>query len=313
MRWRSLLTVNVVIPCYDVGPEIRETLIAVLGQVFSTEVRIHITLVDDGSLETLAIPAGIDAKAVFIIRHAQNRGLAAARNTGANSNPGDLIWFLDADCVPGSTSALQAHLNVVNNCDVSVGPVRARQLGFWGEYQNLVAESRHVRLRRGLDIDACTSANLVIRRSAFEASGGFDERYRNYGFEDRDFLQRILHCGLNVGFAAGSVAYHDATLDLKGVCRKMEIAGRYSSTLFRIDHPLAYRNTSYGRLDVRDRPLLFRIMISISWTMLKACRRVVSRALQVRMIPFAMRALTARVYLALAYAYGTSQADHDAK
>lgn len=304
-------SIDISVPCFEVGDAIHDVLVSLLAILATARVGCQIFLTDDGSSPDRALTDRSVSRGVKVLRHALNRGRAAACNTGARSGTGELIWFLDADCVPASAATLQAHLKCIEDHDVSVGPIGTRGNGFWAEYQRGVADRRIARLRRDMDVNACTSANLMVRRKAFEAVGGFDERYTRYGFEDRDLFLRLMAAGARLGFAEGAVAFHDATLDLATVCRKMFTSARYSSTLFRAAHPDAYRATRYGQLDARNRGAAFRTAVGASWRVLRACMPAVNQALEVRVIPFAVRAAIARGYVANAYAFGTVQADSD--
>lgn len=86
--------VSVLIPCYNAGRWIRETLESVLAQTWPN---IEIVVVDDGSTDdTVAVVEGFDSKRVTLIKQ-QNSGAAAARNRALTESRGDFIQYLDAD------------------------------------------------------------------------------------------------------------------------------------------------------------------------------------------------------------------------
>jgi glycosyltransferase involved in cell wall biosynthesis len=83
--------VSVVIPCYDQGRFLAE---AIASAVDQSEPAAEVVVVDDGSTDDTGDVAR--AAGVRCLRQ-QNRGLAAARNTGWRAARGDFIVFLDAD------------------------------------------------------------------------------------------------------------------------------------------------------------------------------------------------------------------------
>lgn len=99
--------VSVVIPCYNHGRYLAEAIESVLAQSWRD---VETIVVDDGSTDdTGAVAARYDN--VRYVRQ-DNRGLAAARNTGARESSGDYLIFLDADDKLTSTaveSGLECH------------------------------------------------------------------------------------------------------------------------------------------------------------------------------------------------------------
>lgn len=93
--------VSIIIPVYNVAAYIEKCLHSVMNQRVSASV--ECLLIDDGSEdESIAIAerliTGYEGPIRFIIiRHLQNRGLSAARNTGINQAKGTYLYFLDAD------------------------------------------------------------------------------------------------------------------------------------------------------------------------------------------------------------------------
>src|SRR6266850_1659882 len=85
--------VSVVIPVYNAGPFIAETLESVLGQTYGCR---EIIVVDDGSTDDTARRVEPYLGQIrYILQH--NSGEGGARNRGLRAAAGDYIAFLDAD------------------------------------------------------------------------------------------------------------------------------------------------------------------------------------------------------------------------
>lgn len=93
--------VTIVVPVYNVEPYIVDTLRSVANQSYSGF--IECLIVDDcGTDHSMDVAEeyihSYQGNVIFrIFRHAKNRGLSAARNTGIEHAQGDYIYFLDSD------------------------------------------------------------------------------------------------------------------------------------------------------------------------------------------------------------------------
>ncbi|OAT86068.1 glycosyltransferase [Desulfotomaculum copahuensis] len=89
---------SVVIPFYNMGRYIEETVQSALASTYRP---LEIVVVDDGSddPESLAVLEALPSSLPDPVRvvHTPNRGLAAARNTGAENARGEYLALLDAD------------------------------------------------------------------------------------------------------------------------------------------------------------------------------------------------------------------------
>ncbi|MBE9174996.1 glycosyltransferase family 2 protein [Synechocystis salina LEGE 06155] len=86
--------VSILIPAYNAGPYIAETLESALGQTWQNT---EIIVVDDGSRDdTLAIAKGYESSQVKVISQ-ENRGASSARNRALKEAQGDFIQYFDAD------------------------------------------------------------------------------------------------------------------------------------------------------------------------------------------------------------------------
>jgi len=124
------------------------------------------------------------------------------RNAGVRHARGDVIVFTDAGCRPrpGWLAALLRPL-VDGAEDVVAGRV-----GSPGGRRDLY-ESWHETVDGSKYLPECPTINMAFRRSAFDAVGGFDERFE-YG-SDIDFSWRLVGAGLRIRSAPGAAVEHD--------------------------------------------------------------------------------------------------------
>jgi len=151
-----------------------------------------------------------------------NKGicLAEARNTAAKEARGDLLVFLDVDCIPSPSLiddyALAAHLNDgVLMGEVGYLPSGATEDGIdYARFEQLaVKHSERAGPPRGVvgkcgDYRCFWSLNFALPASTFRQVGGFDPRYSGYGGEDTDFGRTVVSRGVPLWWARGAKAYH---------------------------------------------------------------------------------------------------------
>jgi glycosyltransferase involved in cell wall biosynthesis len=180
-------SVAVVIPCYNHGRFLQETLASVRAQTHPVAQTI---VVDDGSSEeeTHGVLAQIERDGVCVIRQ-ENAGLSAARNAGVRATDTDFFVPLDADdkLDPRFIERLLPPLLSDPGLGYSYGHVKFFDAdgGGWDcpEYDP-----------RKLLIENLSVATAVIRRRAFDEVGGYS-RDMVYGFEDWDFWIALLSLG----------------------------------------------------------------------------------------------------------------------
>ncbi len=88
----SLPLVSVIIPCYNHGKYLIESVESVFSQTYKN---FEIIIVDDGSVDdTRSVAKSLEGVQYIYQR---NQGLSAARNTGIKNSKGSYLVFLDAD------------------------------------------------------------------------------------------------------------------------------------------------------------------------------------------------------------------------
>ncbi|MDH3797292.1 MAG: glycosyltransferase [Desulfobacterales bacterium] len=179
--------VTVIIPTYNRGWIIQEAIDSVLDQDFNDY---ELIVVDDGSDDNTREILGAYGKAITVLQQS-NRGVSAARNRGIAEAAGRLIAFLDSDdlWLPGKLSTQ------VKFFEENAGAVINQTQEIW--IRNGVRvnpKKRHHKFsgmifERSLALCLVSPSAVMIKKSLFDAVGGFDEDLP--ACEDYDLWLRI--------------------------------------------------------------------------------------------------------------------------
>ena len=300
--------ISLVLPCFNDGRHALATVQAVGRLVRPEGCRLEAIVIDDASTDDSAavLEASLPPWSRVVVSQ-QNLGRGGAINLGVETAKGQWLLMLDSDCAPAADGFLLAHFALLAaGADASIGDIHGFAEGFWGRYQSTAGERRAKAARSG-SVHGLTTANVMIRTEMFRTAGGFDPRYRHYGFEDRDFLLRLHRAGAQLRHAEDAAVIHAANLDLPGICRKMHECGWKSAPLFRNDHPEAYRELGYAAIDAALHPHRAELLSPLARTVVAESARI-ERWLNQGRLPYSLRAKVARIVTALAYLQGTRAA-----
>jgi len=293
--------ISVVIPVYRDWTRLARLVGAVEEQALPPNVELDIVVVDDGSNDGGSSIVA-DNPSVTLITLAANAGRAAARNIGFEKARGRIVMFMDCDCLPGSPKLFQFHMEAIDRGAVaSTGHVFGAGGGFWDRYQQRSSRRRAMQYEQGYQWTG-SSQNLAVLAGAFRAVGGFDLRYRQYGFEDRDLLLRLAQTG-HIAWCPEALVHHMDELHLDIVAKKLSEGARYSAPLFAHDHPTAYRTLGYGRVDAKRHPWL-RVPARLLGPLAIPAARWLDPWLPG--IPFRLAALLVSLISALTFLHGTA-------
>ena len=182
--------ISVVIPCYNDGAYLPETVDRLRQQTFTNY---EIIVVNDGSTDqhTLQILDQLAQKGVQVL-HKDNGRMSSARNHGVKHARGEYIAALDADDYFHPTFFEKA-LKILR--EESNTAVVTSYIQLFGEFTKL-SKPRGGNEYNFLFSNQCPACAMV-RKSCWDAVGGYDEAMVN-GYEDWEFYIRITQRGWTV-------------------------------------------------------------------------------------------------------------------
>jgi len=213
---RDYPRVSIIIPVRDQTSDLADCLesLAVLDY---PEERRETIVVDDGSKK--AISRIFTSDKFRIMRFEKSRGPAAARNAGAGIAGGDILAFLDADCVAGEKWLRETvPFFKADGIGAAGGRVEGYHTKRFLDRYEAVFSSLNMGNRLTFEGKSSATfyvptANLLVRRDVFSSLGGFREDMRTG--EDVDFCWRLRDSGRSLLYAPfGAVAHkHRHRLD----------------------------------------------------------------------------------------------------
>lgn len=192
-------TLSVIVPAYQGETVLPPVLDALLASDLPRG-RWELIVVDDASTDRTATVAGSRADLVVSLPGTP-RGPAYARNRGVEHARGDWVVFIDAD-VRVHRDTLTRFLAVIEG-DASIDAIFGAYddappaPGTLSQYRNLL--HRFVHLSSAGEADSFWAGCGAVRRSTFDAVGGFDAgRYPRPQIEDIDLGYRIREAGSRI-------------------------------------------------------------------------------------------------------------------
>ncbi|MDP1845264.1 MAG: glycosyltransferase family A protein [Candidatus Moranbacteria bacterium] len=181
--------ISVVIPCYNYGEYIEETVESVLAQTFRDY---EIIIVDDGSTDqyTLDILDKIGKEHPEIkIVYQFNGHLSNARNNGIKASRGEFFLPLDADDIIEPTMLEKCYEMISSD----------PKLGFIYTYTHFFGTENSIWKNQEYNFYDLLWANhptvcALVRKKAWEEAGGYDENMKD-GYEDWEFWIRLGKLG----------------------------------------------------------------------------------------------------------------------
>lgn len=175
--------VSIVIPCYNQGNFIAETINSVLAQTYD---HLEIIIVNDGSTDNSdeIIKEIIKENSQIIYLKTQNGGVSKARNIGIETASGKYILPLDADDLINPKYIDLAIAEFIKNPELIIVTAKGKFFGKEDGYWNLEEFSMKKMLHG--NVIFCPS---LFKKTDWKKIGGFDETMTH--LEDWDFFIRL--------------------------------------------------------------------------------------------------------------------------
>ena len=145
----------------------------------------------------------------------ENKGKSSARNHGVMEARSEIVLLTDADMI-AAKDLLENHLLAHHQKKNSSVEGVTYNLNKKVTVDELKPDSPEVkpyikqRLRNGqkLKWSYFLSGNLSLKKSTFIRAGGFDEKFRIYGWEDIELGYRLKKMGVPLIYSAKAANYH---------------------------------------------------------------------------------------------------------
>ncbi len=194
--------ISVIIPNYNGGLTIGSCLEALFASAYDN---FEAIVVDDcSSDDSREIIARFPCRLIAL---GQRSGAAKARNAGARNSSGEVLFFIDADCVVQRDTLRLVDRAVGRQDDVVVG----------GSYTQIPFDDRffstfqsafiHYAETKKAEPDYVASHAMAMRRELFEKSGGFPEDFMPI-IEDVEFSHRLRRSGSTLRMDASILVRH---------------------------------------------------------------------------------------------------------
>lgn len=236
---KKLPLVSIIIPCYNHSNFIRETIDSVLKQSYEN---LEIIIVNDGSddIQTLEVLDSIKNPIIKILNQ-ENTGPSVARNNALKLSIGEYMVPLDADDLICHETIMDSVKIMESDSKTGVVYGNCKYFGE-REYMLKVKNVDKRNLLKGNTIALCS----VIRKKAFDETGGFDEQLSRKGLEDWDMWMMMIEKGwkfhyinktmFNVRVLNNSQTYAVANKNLDEI--KSYIYKKHSDLLYKEFHEL---------------------------------------------------------------------------
>jgi glycosyltransferase involved in cell wall biosynthesis len=237
--------VSVIIPNLN-SPIIDKAVQSILDQV--TDIEFEIIVVGQDAYNRILK----DSKVEFI-KTRDPTPPAIARNTGVEHSIGDIILFMDADCI-ANPDLLQKHFNAHQDFGERLigGSVSFPQEQYWLLCDNISTFHEYFSSLPAGQRKILPTLNLSLKKTSWERIGGFDRGYPHAAGEDADFSYRASRLNIVPYFYPQACVSHQPNRStFRAIIHHAFILGRYSIKV----NP-RYYTKQFGSILFRNKILL---------------------------------------------------------
>jgi len=214
-------TVSVVVPVRNAPQRIAACVEALLGQTYAGD-RPQIVVVDNDSDDET--PEVVDSYPVTRVTEASAHSPYSARNRGISVATGEIIAFIDANCVPAENWLKNGVRRLVEDGYDLVGGRVTFTFSRRPTVGEIVDAATNVDVEASIaNHRACMTGNLFVRRAVFDEIGVFSPSIRSGG--DMRWTRRASDAGFRLAYADDAEVFYPAR-SLGPLLRKQFRVGR---------------------------------------------------------------------------------------
>jgi glycosyltransferase involved in cell wall biosynthesis len=235
------LKLSVIIPTYNRYAFLKKCLQSICNQTFSSE-GYEIIVIDDGSTDdTESISKKFkNNKINFHFHRQENAGPAAARNLGVALSSGDILVFIDDDCVAPADFLRNIDYCFENysEADVCVGKIIPVFDNIFLRQTTKYLEKKYRKESNTIVSQATPKTELrtdcsAVKKECFVSVGGFDTKFKLPSGEDVDLGFKLLERGFKILFTSKVVIYHHQRSDFFKTVKRYFIFGMTDTVNFK--------------------------------------------------------------------------------
>lgn len=227
----NTLSVSIVIPALNEESYISRCLVSVLEQDYPRD-RLEVVVVDNGSVDATA---SIARRFPVRVIEEPRAGVAGARNAGIRAARGEIVAFIDADCI-AKPAWLRELLSGSDDKTIGCFAGDILPVPDGGLISDYIHDRRLISQEALLSSTppVAAGANIAYRKSVFEEIGCFDEKFTEG--EDGDLFWRFMKSNrLQYRFQRPAVVLHHHPSSAAVLLRRAFRAGR-GIARFRLKH-----------------------------------------------------------------------------
>jgi len=224
--------ISVILPSYNSEKTIEAVLIALKKQTYSDPYEIILVDSSDDKTPDIVRSNFPDIKYIHL---AKKTDPGTARNIGLKESKGNIILFIDSDCVAAKDwieKIVRMHETTdyaaIGGAVINGNDPRSKVAwaGYMAEFREFVPQQPE------RDVTHIPTCNISYKRKYLEELGGFNPNY--YPQEDLDFNYRLCKTGAKILFNPQIQVAHNHRTEFKSFFKHQKNVGRITSSMLRI-------------------------------------------------------------------------------
>lgn len=191
---KILIKVSVILPTYNRFYSLTRCVESLISQTLDCKFW-ELIIVNDGGKDVSDIQRLFDNNFNYNLVYQKNKGPAAARNVGAEIASGEILAFIDDDCMADINWLLNILSSVQEGEVIGGKVVNYYHNNNYSEASQLLIEYLY-HVNRGTPNSFFTTNNLALYRSDFMKLRGFSSSFKTSAGEDREFGVRANAKGM---------------------------------------------------------------------------------------------------------------------